>query len=335
MINIWNFISDNIIGLKWLNDLVGELLTLFGMDLSTKLGSVIQFFIYDTIKIVILLCILIFLISYIQSFFPPEKTKKILSKFRGIKGNILGALLGTVTPFCSCSSIPIFIGFVSSGMPIGVTTSFLISSPFVDLASVMLLLTIFGPTVAIAYLIVGVILAIIGGTIIEKLGMEKHIADFVKNAKPVDGIEEEKLTIKDRIKYAYTKMFETLKKVILFIFVGVGIGALIHNVIPTEIIQNILGSNNPFAPLLATLVGAPIYADIFGTIPIAEALYTKGVQVGTILTFMMSVTALSIPSLVMLSKVMKKKLLITFITIVLIGIIIIGYLFNIFSGFLI
>ncbi len=332
---IWNFISDNIIGLKWLNDLVGMILEFFGLDVTEGIGHVLQFFIYDTIKIVILLCVLIFVISYIQSFFPPERTKKILGKFKGIKGNILGALLGTVTPFCSCSSIPIFIGFVSSGMPIGVTTSFLISSPFVDLASVILLLSIFGPGVAIAYLIVGVVLAVVGGTIIEKLGLGEEIADFVKNAKVNSIVEDETLTVKERVRYSGKQVMATLKKVILFILIGVGIGALIHNVIPTEIIQNILGSNNPFAPILAALVGAPIYADIFGTIPIAEALFSKGVGVGTILTFMMSVTALSIPSMIMLSKVMKRKLLMTFIIIVIIGIIVIGYLFNIFSGILI
>ncbi len=335
MIEIWNFISDNIIGLKWLNDLVGFLLELIGLDTSSGIGGVLQFFIYDVIKIVILLCMLIFVISYIQSYFPPEKTKKILSKFKGIKGNIIGALLGTVTPFCSCSSIPIFIGFVSSGMPIGVTTSFLISSPFVDLASVMLLLTIFGPTVAISYLIIGVVLAVIGGTIIEKLNLGEHIADFVKKAQSLETIEEKKLTTKERIKYSLREVKTTLKKVILFIILGVGIGALIHNVIPQNIIEYILGEKNPFAPILSAIVGAPIYADIFGTIPIAEALHNKGVEIGTILTFMMSVTALSIPSMIMLSKVMKKKLLLTFITIVIIGIIIIGYLFNIFGYLLI
>lgn len=327
---IWSFISDQILSMKWINSLAGSFLQFIGIDLTSKLGGALQFFIYDTIKIVILLCVLIFIITYIESFFPPERTKHLLSKFKGIKGNIMGALLGTVTPFCSCSSIPIFIGFVSSGMPIGVTISFLISSPFVDLASFMLLLSLFGIKVAIIYMVVGIILAVIGGVIIEKLGYEKYIEDFVKNTKVTDA-EAISMTNKERLLLAKDKVLETLKKVFLFILIGVGIGALIHNVIPEDIINNIVGNNNPFAPILAALVGIPMYADIFGTIPIAEALFLKNVPIGTILTFMMGVTALSAPSMVMLSKVMKKKLLFTFIAIVSVGIILIGYLFNIFS----
>ena len=327
---IWSFISDQILSMKWINSLAGSFLQFLGIDLTSKLGGALQFFIYDTIKIVILLCILIFIITYIESFFPPERTKHLLSKFKGIKGNIMGALLGTVTPFCSCSSIPIFIGFVASGMPIGVTISFLISSPFVDLASFMLLLSLFGIKVAIIYMIVGIILAVIGGVIIEKLGYEKYIEDFVKNTKVTDA-DAISMTNKERLLLAKDKVLETLKKVFLFILIGVGIGALIHNVIPEDIINNIVGNNNPFAPILAAIVGIPMYADIFGTIPIAEALFLKNVPIGTILTFMMGVTALSAPSMVMLSKVMKKKLLFTFIAIVSVGIILIGYLFNIFS----
>ena len=327
---IWSFISDQILSMKWINSLAGSFLQFLGIDLTSKLGGALQFFIYDTIKIVILLCVLIFIITYIESFFPPERTKHLLSKFKGIKGNIMGALLGTVTPFCSCSSIPIFIGFVSSGMPIGVTISFLISSPFVDLASFMLLLSLFGIKVAIIYMVVGIILAVIGGVIIEKLGYEKYIEDFVKNTKVTDA-EAISMTNKERLLLAKDKVLETLKKVFLFILIGVGIGALIHNVIPEDIINNIVGNNNPFAPILAAIVGIPMYADIFGTIPIAEALFLKNVPIGTILTFMMGVTALSAPSMVMLSKVMKKKLLFTFIAIVSVGIILIGYLFNIFS----
>jgi uncharacterized protein len=334
MKEVWLFISDHIFGMKWINSLVGNLLELIGIDLTTVLGRSLQFFIYDTIKIVILLCFLIFTISYIQSYFPPEKTKKILGKVKGIKGNIMGALLGTITPFCSCSSIPIFIGFVASGMPIGVTISFLISSPFVDLASMILLTTLFGPVVAITYMIVGIVLAVIGGVIVEKLGYGEHIQDFVKNARTVE-IEQEDMTRKDRINYAYTQMKETLKKVFVYILIGVGIGSLIHNVIPESFITNVIGSNNPFAPIMAALVAIPIYADIFGTLPIAEALHFKNVPIGTILTFMMGVTALSLPSMVMLSKVMKPKLLFLFISIVSIGIIVIGYLFNIFGYLLI
>ncbi len=320
------FINTQILGMKWLNDLMGNLVELFGLDLNSTIGGALQFFLYDVIKIIILLCFLVFIISYIQSFFPPERTKKILSKFKGIKGNIMGALLGTITPFCSCSSIPIFIGFTSSGMPIGVTTSFLISSPFVDLASFFVLLSIFGLPVALTYMIVGIILAVIGGLIIEKLGMEKHIVKF-NSISPSCGCEE-KISTKSRIKNAWLSSFSTLKKILVYILIGVGIGALIHNVIPESIINNVIGSNNPFAPILAAIISIPIYADIFGTIPIAEALFLKDVPIGTILTFIMGITALSLPSLIMLSKVMKKKLLITFITIIAVGIILIGYLFN-------
>jgi len=333
MKDIWLFISNQILSMKWINSLIGKLLQFFGIDLNSTFGGALQFFIYDTIKIVILLCFLIFIISYIQSYFPPEKTKKILGKFNGIKGNIMGALLGTVTPFCSCSSIPIFIGFVSSGMPMGVTISFLISSPFVDMASMLLLMSLFGPAVAVTYMVVGVALAVIGGIIVQKLGYDKYIQDFVKNAKPVD-IESEEMTKQQRIKYSYDQMINTLKKVFLYILIGVGIGALIHNVIPEEFVTTVIGNENPFAPVLAAIVGIPIYADIFGTLPIAEALHAKNVPIGTILTFMMGVTALSLPSMVMLSKVMKPKLLGLFIGIIAIGIILIGYLFNIF-GYLI
>ncbi len=333
MKEIWLFISDQIFGMKWINSIIGTLLEGLGINLDSILGGSLQFFIYDTIKIVILLCFLIFIISYIRSFFPPEKTKKILSKFKGIKGNIMGALLGTVTPFCSCSSIPIFIGFVSSGMPIGATISFLISSPFIDLASMILLMSFFGPFVAITYMVVGIILAVVDGLIIEKSGYGEYIQDFVKKAKSID-IENAKMTGKERTKYAYEQMRDTLKKVFIYILIGVGIGAIIHNVVPESIITNVIGTNNPFAPIIAALVSIPIYADIFGTLPVAEALFLKSVPIGTILTFMMGVTALSLPSMVMLSKVMKPKLLIAFIAIVTIGIILIGYLFNIF-GYLI
>lgn len=333
MKDIWLFISDQILAMKWINKLVGKLLEFIGLDLESTLGGALQFFIYDTIKIVILLCFLIFIISYIQSYFPPEKTKKILGKFSGLKGNIMGALLGTITPFCSCSSIPIFIGFVSSGMPMGVTISFLISSPFVDLASMLLLMSLFGPAVAFTYMIVGVTLAVIGGVIVQKLGYDKYIQDFVKKAKPID-IEFTEMTKVQRRDYAYEQMINTLKKVFVYILIGVGIGALIHNVIPENFITTVIGNKNPFAPILAAIVGIPIYADIFGTLPIAEALYTKNVPIGTILTFMMGVTALSLPSMVMLSKVMKPKLLGLFIAIIAIGIVLIGYLFNTF-GYLI
>ncbi|WP_413561435.1 permease [Amedibacillus dolichus] len=316
--------------MKWLNRLIGNGLSLLGLDIDNRLGGSIQFFLYDVIKIIILLCLLIFIISYIQSYFPPERSKKILEKFHGIKANIISALLGTVTPFCSCSSIPLFIGFTSAGLPLGVTFSFLISSPMVDLGSLVLLMSIFGVKVAIAYVIVGLLIAVIGGGLIEKLHMESYVEDFVKHASSVD-IYYSSLTKKERIQYAKEQTTGTFKKVFPYILLGVGIGAIIHNWIPKTWIEGILGSNNPFGVILATLIGVPMYADIFGTIPVAEALLAKGALLGTVLSFMIAVTTLSLPSLIMLKKAVKPKLLILFITICTFSIIIVGYLFNIFS----
>ncbi|MGM9974620.1 MAG: permease [Clostridiaceae bacterium] len=324
---IWKFFQDQILGMKWLNELLGYLLQAIGLDTSRTIGGSIQFFIYDTIKIFVLLSILIFIISYIQSYFPPERTKKILGRFHGITANTIAALLGTVTPFCSCSSIPLFMGFSSAGLPVGVTFSFLISSPLVDLGSLILLMSIFGAKVAVAYVIVGLALAVTGGTIIEKLGMERYVEKFVREANSIE-IESPDLTKRERIEYAREQVYETVKKVFWYVIIGVGIGAMIHNVIPESFIQRILGSNNPFSVILATVVGIPMYADIFGTLPIAEALYLKGVGLGTILSFMMAVTALSLPSIIMLKKAVKPKLLGVFVGIVSVGIIIIGYLFN-------
>lgn len=327
---IGTFIQDQILGMKWLSAVIGDFLSLFGLDINSRIGGSIHFFIYDVIKITVLLCVLIFIISYIQSFFPPERSKKILSKFNGIWANIIAALLGTVTPFCSCSSIPLFIGFTSAGLPVGVTFSFLISSPMVDLGSLMLLTGIFGWKVAVIYVILGLIIAVVGGTLIEKLGMQKYVEDFIMNASSVD-IEDPSLTIKDRLQYAKDQVFSTFKKVFPYILVGVGIGAVIHNWIPEVWVENVLGSNNPFGVFLATILGIPMYADIFGTIPVAEALLYKGAQLGTVLSFMMAVTTLSLPSMIMLKKAVKPKLLGTFIAICTVGIIIVGYLFNAFQ----
>lgn len=331
---IWDFVQNQILGMKWLNELIGKGLTLLGIDTNVRIGGSLQFFLYDTIKILVLLSVLIFIISYIQSYFPPERTKKILGRFHGIRANILSALLGTVTPFCSCSSIPLFIGFTNAGLPVGVTFSFLISSPLVDLGALVLLMSVFGTKIALTYVVVGLVLAVIGGTIIDKLGMENQVERFVNTCANVD-IEAPDLTKKDRMIYASEQVQATVKKVFLYILIGVGIGAIIHNWIPTEIIQTILGVNNPFSVMIATVVGVPMYADIFGTIPIAEALLLKGVGVGTILSFMMGVTALSLPSMIMLKKVVKNKLLFTFIGIVTAGIMIIGYLLNAVSYLLI
>lgn len=331
---IWDFFQNQVLGMKWLNVLIGKGLSMLGLDIATRLGGSIQFFLYDTIKILILLSVLIFVISYIQSFFPPERTKKILGRFHGIKANLLSALLGTITPFCSCSSIPLFIGFSNAGLPAGVTFSFLISSPLVDLGALVLLMSVFGTKIALTYVVVGLVLAVIGGTIIDKLHMEDQVVRFTNAGATVD-IEAPELSKRERMTYAEEQVQATVKKVFLYILAGVGIGALIHNWIPAEIIQKILGTNNSFSVVIATVVGVPMYADIFGTIPIAEALLSKGVGVGTILSFMMGVTALSLPSMIMLKKVVKNKLLFTFIGIVTIGIIIIGYFLNAFGMLLI
>lgn len=327
---IGSFIQNQVLGMKWLNEGIGGLLALCGLDVTSRLGGSIQFFLYDVIKITILLCFLIFTISYIQSYFPPERSKKIMGRFHGIWANIMGALLGTVTPFCSCSSIPLFIGFTSAGLPLGVTFSFLISSPMVDLGSLVLLMSIFGWKVAIVYVVVGLVVAVVGGTIIEKLHLENEVEEFIRQASAVD-IEVDTLTYKERVTYAKEQVASTFKKVFPYILVGVGIGAVIHNWIPGGWIEGVLGSNNPFGVVLATLLGIPMYADIFGTIPVAEALLGKGAQLGTVLAFMMAVTTLSLPSIIMLRKAVKPKLLGTFVGICTVGIIIVGYLFNIFQ----
>ncbi len=331
---IWSFIQDQLLGMSWLNDLVGRGLSALGLDIGSRIGGSVQFFIYDVLKIVILLCLLIFIISVIQSYFPPERSRRILGRFKGIAANTLAALLGTVTPFCSCSSIPLFIGFSSAGLPLGVTFSFLISSPMVDLGSLVLLMSIFGAKVAVLYVLFGLIIAVVGGTIIEKLRMENQVEAFIYSAVNIDS-ESPELTRKDRIEFAKEQTRSTLKQVFPYILIGVGIGAGIHNWIPQEWIVSLLGSKNPFGVILATVVGIPMYADIFGTIPIAEALLAKGAQLGTVLSFMMGVTTLSLPSLIMLSKAVKPKLLALFIAMCTIGIIIVGYLFNALQALLV
>jgi uncharacterized membrane protein YraQ (UPF0718 family) len=325
----WDFFQNQMLGMHWLNTLVGRILASLGVDTGTRLGGSAQFFVYDTIKILALLSVLIYGISYIQSFFPPERTKKILGRFHGLTANTLSALLGTVTPFCSCSSIPLFIGFTNAGLPLGVAFSFLISSPLVDLGSLILLMSVFGPKVAVAYVLIGLVLAVAGGTILGRLGLEEYVQKF-KTAGSVD-IESPDLTREERLQYALEQVRETVGRVYPYVLVGVGIGALIHNWIPAGWIQTVLGARNPFSVVLATVIGVPMYADIFGTIPVAEALYAKGVALGTILSFMMAVTALSLPSIVMLGKVVKPKLLGIFVGIVTLGIIVIGYLFNAFG----
>lgn len=330
----WLFFQNQILGMKWLNEVIGSGLSVLGLDTTNRWVGSAQFFVYDTIKITILLCVLIFIISYIQSFFPPERSKHILGGFHGVGANSVAALLGTVTPFCSCSSIPLFMGFTSAGLPIGVTFSFLISSPMVDLGSLVLLMSIFGAKVALVYVVLGLTIAVIGGTIIEKLRMEKYVESFILSAGRVD-IEAPTLTKRERAQYAKEQVVNTFKKVFPYILIGVGIGAVIHNWIPESLIASVLGSDNPFGVILATLIGIPMYADIFGSIPIAEALLSKGAQLGTVLSFMMAVTTLSLPSMIMLRKAVKPKLLALFIVICAVGIIIVGYLFNVLQAFLV
>jgi len=332
---MWTFIQNQILGMKWLNGLIERMLTALGLDTGSRLGGSIQFFIYDVIKITVLLCVLIFLISYIQSFFPPERSRRIMGRFHGIAANTVGALLGTVTPFCSCSSIPIFMGFTSAGLPLGVTFSFLISSPMVDLGSLVLLMSIFGAKVAVIYVIMGLIIAVVGGTVIERLHMEDQVADFIRNSAGNVDLESPELTVRDRLTYSKDQVVDTFKKVFPYILAGVAIGALIHNWIPENWIETALGSRNPLGVVIATIVGVPMYADIFGTIPVAEALLGKGALLGTILSFMMAVTTLSLPSMIMLGKAIKPKLLKTFVAICVVGIIVVGYGFNLFQNMII
>lgn len=323
----WDFFQNEILGMRWLSRLIHTALNACGLDTTSRIGGSIQFFIYDTIKIMVLLGVLIFVISYIQSYFPPERTKKILGRFHGIWANMIAALLGTVTPFCSCSSIPLFIGFTSAGLPLGVTFSFLISSPMVDLGSLVLLMSIFGWKVAVVYVVLGLVIAVAGGTLIEKLHLENQVEEYIRTGRSLD-IPQEELHFRDRVQYAWEQIVSTAKKVAPYVLIGVGIGAIIHNWIPEEFIVKVLGDNNPFGVILATIAGVPMYADIFGTIPIAEALLAKGALLGVVLSFMMAVTTLSLPSMIMLRKAVKPKLLGIFIAICTVGIIVVGYFFN-------
>ena len=323
----WDFFQNEILGMHWLNRLIGAALNACGLDTAGRIGGTVLFFIYDTIKIMVLLGVLILMISYIQSYFPPERTKKILGRFHGIWANILAALLGTVTPFCSCSSIPLFIGFTSAGLPLGVTFSFLISSPMVDLGSLLLLMSIFGSKVAVVYVILGLVIAVLGGTLIEKLHLESHVEEYIRNGRSLE-VPQEELHFKDRLKYAWEQVLSTAKKVAPYVLIGVAIGAVIHNWIPEDYIVKVLGNHNPFGVILATIAGIPMYADIFGTIPIAEALLARGALLGVVLSFMMAVTTLSLPSMIMLRKAVKPKLLGIFIAICTVGIIVVGFFFN-------
>lgn len=329
--NVWNFFQNEVLGMSWLNQLIGTILNACGLDTSSRIGGSVQFFVYDVIKIMVLLGVLILIISYIQSYFPPERTKKILGRFHGVGANIIAALLGTVTPFCSCSSIPLFIGFTSAGLPLGVTFSFLISSPTVDLGSLVLLMSIFGWKFAITYVLLGLVIAVVGGTLIEKLHLEHQVEDYIRTGHSIV-VPQEELLFKDRIRYAWEQVISTAKKVAPYVLIGVGIGAIIHNWIPEDFIVKVLGDNNPFGVILATVAGVPMYADIFGTIPIAEALLAKGALLGVVLSFMMGVTTLSLPSIIMLRKAVKPKLLGIFVTICTVGIIIVGYFFNLIQN---
>ncbi len=327
---MWDFIQNQLLGMHWLNDLISQGLSALGLDVSERVGGSIQFFLYDTIKIMVLLGFLILVISYIQSYFPPERTKRILGRFHGLAANCIAALLGSVTPFCSCSSIPLFIGFTSAGLPLGVTFSFLISSPMVDLGSLVLLMSIFGWKVAVVYVVLGLVIAVAGGTMIEKLKLDGQVEEYIRKGHALD-VPQDELTFKDRINYAWNQVVSTAKKVFPYVLIGVGVGAFIHNWIPENFIVKLLGDNNPFGVIIATLAGIPMYADIFGTIPIAEALLAKGALLGVVLSFMMGVTTLSLPSIIMLRKAVKPKLLGIFIAICMAGIIIVGYFFNVIA----
>lgn len=329
----WDFFQNEVLGMKWLNRLVGSVVEACGLDAASRVGGSIQFFIYDTIKIMVLLGVLILVISYIQSYFPPERTKKILGRFHGLGANCVAALLGTVTPFCSCSSIPLFIGFTGAGLPLGVTFSFLISSPMVDLSSLVLLMSIFGWRVAVVYVALGLIVAVLGGTLIEELHLEQQVEEFIRNGHAID-VPQEQLRIQDRIRYAWQQVVSTARKVFPYVLVGVGVGAVIHNWIPEEFIVKMLGTGNPFGVIIAAAAGIPMYADIFGTIPIAEALLAKGAQLGVVLAFMMGVTTLSLPSMIMLRKAVKPRLLGIFVGICTVGIILVGYFFNVIQPFI-
>lgn len=332
--NAWDFFQNEVLGMGWLSRLISTILNACGLDTTSRVGGSIQFFIYDTIKIMVLLGVLILIISYIQSYFPPERTKKILGHFHGIWANIIAALLGTVTPFCSCSSIPLFIGFTSAGLPLGVTFSFLISSPMVDLGSLVLLMSIFGWKVAVLYVVLGLAIAVVGGTLTQKLHLENQVEEYIRNGHATH-LPQEELHFKGRMKYAWEQVISTAKKVAPYVLIGVGIGAIIHNWIPEDFIVKVLGDNNPFGVVLATIAGVPMYADIFGTIPIAEALLAKGALLGVVLSFMMGVTTLSLPSMIMLRKAVKPKLLGIFIAICTVGIIVVGYFFNAIQYFIV
>ena len=325
--SLWSFVQDQLLGMAWLNDLIGRGLSKVGVDTASPLGESLHFFLYDVIKITVLLCLLIFLVSYLQSYFPPERSRKILGRFRGMGANLVAALLGTVTPFCSCSSIPRFMGFTGAGLPIGVTFSFLISSPMVDLGSLVLLMGIFGAKVAVIYVILGLVVARVGGALIQRLHLEDQVEEFIRQGVAVQA-EGPVLTQKDRVVYAKEQMLSTFRKVFPYILIGVGIGALIHNWIPQSWVEAVLGGKNPLGVVLATIIGVPVYADIFGTIPVAQALLGKGAMLGTALSFMMAVTTLSLPSLIMLRRAVKPRLLGVFVAICTVGIILVGYLFN-------
>lgn len=325
---ILRWFNTQLLRMDWLAALVRYGLDdMLGVDVQSRMGASLHFMIYDTIKIFILLSVLIFVVSWIQSYFPPERSKRILGGLDGLRARLFGALLGTVTPFCSCSSIPLFIGFTSAGLPLGVTFAFLISSPLVDLASLVLLASIFTWPIAIAYVVSGLVFAVAGGTAIALLKLERFVEPFVLKRRGETTLEST-MTTRERIAFAMDQVKDVFGRVWIYIVVGVGIGALIHNWIPEEFITAALGQNNWWSVLVATLIGIPMYADIFGTLPIAEALLAKGVGLGTVLAFMMSVTALSLPSLVMLKKVIKGPLLAVFFMVVTVGIIVTGYLFN-------
>lgn len=295
---------------------------------GSHLGEAVNFFVYDTIKIMLLLSVMIFIISIIRSFFQPERVKKLLSGKRLFVGNTIASFLGVVSPFCSCSTVPIFIGFVEAGVPLGVTFSFLITSPIVNEIALVLLYSIFGWQIATLYLVSGVTVGIVGGIVIGYLGLEEYVEEYVYEIE-MEEEEIEAMTWEDRIEYAKHQVKDIVGRIWKFVMIGIAIGGLIHGYVPTGALADYAGPNNPFSVFVGVLFGIPLYSNAVGTIPIVESLMNKGVAVGTALSFMMATVALSVPQMVILRKVLKPKLIGIFITIVGVSIIGVGYLFNI------
>lgn len=313
----------DLLKMQGLSEAVAQFLLSVGLSSSNAWFAVVHFFLYDTIKISLLLYFFVFLVSWLQSYFPPERTRSILLRHRGWRANTLAALLGTITPFCSCSSIPLFMGFTRAGLPRGVTFSFLISSPMVDLGALLILISVFNLKIAMAYVVMGLISAVVGGQLIEKFNPQTSAAPSTSLSSTV--LEQ---SISARARFAFTMAGQVFRNVFLFVVIGVGLGAFIHNVVPTDWVLHWLGADNAYSVLTATLIGVPMYADIFGVIPVAQALLAKGAPVGTVVAFMMAVTTLSAPSLILLHRVISQRVLWTFVGVCTLTIVFNGFILN-------